>query len=350
MSSVSTKQVIPLRNITVFGGNITDSAEGDAVVVVGAGLSCTMSVRFAAPRSATANLGSTLNSMSVAYTLNSGTLASATPTLVSIQYVNNVNPSISANLLGAATTPFLTSSPASARAVVPIAAPVIDNEGATVSLVYVLQIVWTATVAAPVSLNLQAIEMTYTYQATPLTPSFTSIALTATSNQIVMGTGTTQTINAPTPVSSIVNTIPDSGVASTNFVMTDGAQTVNGVKTFSSSLITSGPTVGYTYGGSLTATAAATTATLNAKAGTVSFTGQTVGANAVVSFTINNNVAGSTGIVQISASFAAAVNANLTIQQPVVWNTGVSIVVPIMNNSATSSGAVNFDINFISFK
>ena len=47
--------------------------------------------------------------------------------------------------------------------------------------------------------------------------TFVTLSLTGTVNQIVMGTGTTTTVNAPTPGQNQQVTIPDSG-SSTTFV------------------------------------------------------------------------------------------------------------------------------------
>lgn len=67
-----------------------------------------------------------------------------------------------------------------------------------------------------------------------------TLDLSATSNQITMGTTRTATINAPTPAgASRIYTIPDPGAAA-SFVMTEVAQTINGVKTFSGANIHSG--------------------------------------------------------------------------------------------------------------
>lgn len=60
-----------------------------------------------------------------------------------------------------------------------------------------------------------------------------------TTNQINLGTGTTVTINAPTPVASRVITIPDVGTDA-SFVLTQGAQTVAGNKTFSGTVDVTG--------------------------------------------------------------------------------------------------------------
>lgn len=70
--------------------------------------------------------------------------------------------------------------------------------------------------------------------------SFTDIILTNTSNQILMGTTNTTTLNATPPLSSIIYTFPDVGTDA-DFVMTQGAQTIAGAKGFSSQV--SMPTV-----------------------------------------------------------------------------------------------------------
>ncbi len=65
------------------------------------------------------------------------------------------------------------------------------------------------------------------------TKTFTSgVSITALSNQLELGSGTTTTISAPVPATSAVYTIPDSGPAA-DFVMTEGIQTINGAKTLS---------------------------------------------------------------------------------------------------------------------
>jgi hypothetical protein len=61
--------------------------------------------------------------------------------------------------------------------------------------------------------------------------SFTNITLTNTTNQIVMGTTNTTTINSVAPAASRVYTIPDAGGAAA-FIMSLGAQTITGAKTF----------------------------------------------------------------------------------------------------------------------
>jgi hypothetical protein len=60
-----------------------------------------------------------------------------------------------------------------------------------------------------------------------------AIPITATTNQLVLGTTNTTTITSPAPTSSRIYTIPDTG-ADSNFVMTDLAQNIGGTKTFTS--------------------------------------------------------------------------------------------------------------------
>jgi hypothetical protein len=57
--------------------------------------------------------------------------------------------------------------------------------------------------------------------------NFLNIALTATLNQITLGTGTTTTISAPTPADSQVVTIPDSGTSTTNVILQDSGTQQN---------------------------------------------------------------------------------------------------------------------------
>jgi hypothetical protein len=74
---------------------------------------------------------------------------------------------------------------------------------------------------------------------TAATPTFASETLTATSNQLVLGTTRTATLTAPTPATaSRTYTFPDQG-ASYSVVASEGTQTVNGVKTFGSNPIMS---------------------------------------------------------------------------------------------------------------
>lgn len=60
-----------------------------------------------------------------------------------------------------------------------------------------------------------------------------ALTITPTTNQLVLGTTNTTTISATAPSSSLVYTMPDVG-GNADFVMTAGAQTIGGAKTFSS--------------------------------------------------------------------------------------------------------------------
>ena len=88
---------------------------------------------------------------------------------------------------------------------------------------------------------------------TDLTVSGTE-TLTKSSNQVVLqpnGAGNTLTLNAGTPGQATVLTISDPSVSSSNFVLTDGNQTINGNKTFTGTVtIPSVPTSSLTLTGS----------------------------------------------------------------------------------------------------
>jgi len=62
-----------------------------------------------------------------------------------------------------------------------------------------------------------------------------TLSILPTTNQLVLGTTNTTTISATAPASSAVYTIPDAGGAA-DFVLTAGAQTIGGAKTFSDSI------------------------------------------------------------------------------------------------------------------
>lgn len=69
-----------------------------------------------------------------------------------------------------------------------------------------------------------------------ISPEFETLTLTAPMNQLIFDSGTNSiTINAPQPSANRIIQIPDVGTNS-NFVLTEGNQTVNGEKTFSSGI------------------------------------------------------------------------------------------------------------------
>lgn len=69
--------------------------------------------------------------------------------------------------------------------------------------------------------------------------STAQMKLTKTSNQLVFGSSNTTTLSATAPSASRIVTIPDPG-ADASFVMTQGAQTIAGAKTFSDDAVFSG--------------------------------------------------------------------------------------------------------------
>lgn len=72
--------------------------------------------------------------------------------------------------------------------------------------------------------------------STSLTPTFSTVTASAIINQLVLGITNTVTITSPAPAAPRVYTIPDV-LGPASFVMTAGAQTIGGVKTFSSGII-----------------------------------------------------------------------------------------------------------------
>ncbi len=79
-----------------------------------------------------------------------------------------------------------------------------------------------------------ALEGTQTFSGTKTFSA--AITISATTNQFVLGTTNTTTITSPAPAASRVYTIPDAGGAA-DFLLTVGAQTITGAKTFASSAL-----------------------------------------------------------------------------------------------------------------
>jgi hypothetical protein len=83
-----------------------------------------------------------------------------------------------------------------------------------------------------IAVNLMASDVkTTTLSSTSLSSG--SALLTDLVNQLVLGVGNTLTLNAPAPAASHIYSLPDV-LADASFVMTEGAQTINGIKTFTS--------------------------------------------------------------------------------------------------------------------
>lgn len=108
------------------------------------------------------------------------------------------------------------------------------------------------------------------------------------------------------------------------------------------------PTGGYNYSGTITNSGASNTVTLNSKVGTVTFTGQTLSANATLTLTITNSSAGSVGIVNLYSNQSAGLLTSAVIQS-VTWNVGSNIVVVLSNVSATVAITNDFVLSFVSF-
>ena len=93
----------------------------------------------------------------------------------------------------------------------------------------------------------QTINGTKTFTSMPVFPSggggtlFPLIFLTNTMNQITFGSGNVVVMNVPAPAATRIYTLPDTG-ANSQFVMTDGAQTINGVRTYTSGIVVNATT------------------------------------------------------------------------------------------------------------
>jgi hypothetical protein len=61
-----------------------------------------------------------------------------------------------------------------------------------------------------------------------------ALTISATTSQLVLGTTNTTTITSPAPTASRTYTIPDIGASTASFVMTQGDQSITGIKTFNS--------------------------------------------------------------------------------------------------------------------
>jgi hypothetical protein len=86
-------------------------------------------------------------------------------------------------------------------------------------------------------------------------PDGGGINIAKTTNQLILGTTNTTTISATAPSASRVVTLPDPGAAA-SFVITESAQTVNGVKTFGAAPVLSANAAATPTAGSLNRDAA----------------------------------------------------------------------------------------------
>jgi len=153
-------------------------------------------------------------------------------------------------------------------------------------------------------------------------PTFTStVFISSTSNQLVLGTGNTITITAPSPTASLIYTIPDVGSAA-SFVMTEGNQSIDGIKTFNDQLVLSG----------LSNQLKLNTSVFNA-AGANIYTFQDVGANA--------NVIMSEGTQLINGAKTFSSSINLTsVSNQISFNT----VNPLRINAPSYGGVRTYTL------
>ena len=121
--------------------------------------------------------------------------------------------------------------------------------------------------------GVQTINGIKVFTSSPQMPglSIPTIALIGLANQLVLGSGNTITVNSVMPSSSRVYTIPDTG-ANSSFVMTDGDQTINGTKIF-----TSAPIVPSLNLGSITLSNTSNQITLGGGANNIILSGPTPG-------------------------------------------------------------------------
>lgn len=103
------------------------------------------------------------------------------------------------------------------------AAPVAANVTGTTNQVIVTNGAGSITLSLPQDIH------------TAATPTFASQTLTATTNQLTLGTTNTTTISSVAPAASRTYTIPDAGGAA-EFVMTAGTQTITGNKALSGTI------------------------------------------------------------------------------------------------------------------
>lgn len=208
----------------------------------------------------------------------------------------------------------------------------------------------------------QTIEGVKTFSETPIFSnglSFPSLNLSATTNQIILGTDDkTITLHVPTPAAARLYMLPDV-LSDANFVMTAGAQSVGGAKTFSNATITF-PTSGGTptalsyyelYTGTLDFTSPAFTGTKSPPV-TILRIGNAVTLN-IDSFsgTGTNNPGKVTSIAIpsrfrpfVAKSFVASVFEN-TVNVSGRLSVATSGVITI-SSSIVSSGLLNIDSNF----
>lgn len=130
--------------------------------------------------------------------------------------------------------------------------------------------------------------------------NLSGLGLTSTSNQMTLGTTATTTLSAVAPVASVTYTIIDTGVNS-SFVMADGAQTINGSKTFSTAIAAGSGGTGqssYTTGDLLYASSPSALSKLSA--GAVNTLLTSAGAGVAPAWALLNLAASAAGILPVA--------------------------------------------------
>ncbi|MBS1560627.1 MAG: hypothetical protein JSS89_03400 [Bacteroidetes bacterium] len=163
-----------------------------------------------------------------------------------------------------------------------------------------------------------------------------ALTITPTTNQLVLGTTNTTTISATAPAASRTYTIPDAG-ANASFVMTEGTQTINGDKTLSGATSLTG-----------VATAKAGNAIRFENAGGTAYTGFNAAAGQAsnISYTLpavaatGNQVlrANSTTPTNLEWATITSVDAGTTNNTTLRWDAGTSKWAENTNVLATSAG------------
>lgn len=145
------------------------------------------------------------------------------------------------------------------------------------------------------------------------------------SNQLVLGTTTTTTVTVPNPAANRTVTIPDAGTNS-SVVLTASNQTINGTKTFSSTVLTNN-------GIDVTATAGTDTLTIgstNADAVTIGKSGGSIDLNAETD--LNNNK-----IINLANGTASGDAVNLS-QLDILANYADQQIVYVSKNGSDVTG------------
>lgn len=104
---------------------------------------------------------------------------------------------------------------------------------------------------------------------------------------------------------------------------------------------------GYKYTGTLTVSGAGTPRTLNARVGSVTFTGVSdIAAGASSTLVINNTYAGTTSVGIVSLQTTTAAAGSTPRVESVVYTAGVITVVLRNSAAATATGSANYSLSF----